>query len=310
MLTFPASSRSECSPRRAGRGLLLAAVTAFCSLTSSSEAQVVPEYGRYQPLNQFSPPGLAARWSSLRGLASPDWSQPVRVILDGDGEVTFYHSRPVGEVTQVSPAQIGMAVGHSYRLKLSNMAGLPGVELYPTLEVIDRLHPPAGQKHEFPVPVHISRDDIELALSGHLVTRVVYLEQPQFAAPYELDDATRVRQLLPDENPIEQADRFGRPMIIVRLGGRMPAVHGEPVTFWGSGGPLAESVPAPKAPASTPAGSDDSGPAPAQPAPVPGDSTTQRHPHRGPVVTQPAVANRNVAKTSRNRFAASQENRP
>jgi hypothetical protein len=30
-------------------------------------------------------------------------------------------------------------------------------------------------------------------------------------------------------------------MVILRIGGRLPSVHGEPVTFWGTGGPVAKS---------------------------------------------------------------------
>lgn len=261
MSVLSAFFRSGHAPVRGRRSFLLAAVSSILLNAVVSEAQVVPDYEHDQPLNQQSSPGLAARWAAQRGIASPHWSQPVRVILDGEGTVTVYHSRPVVAVAQPTPAQFGVTVGHSYRLKISNIPELPGVELFPTIEIIDRLHPPAGMADEFPVPIHISNSDIELALSGNLVTRVVYLEQPQFAAPYELDESTRVRQLLPTENPIAQADRFGRPMVIVRLGGRMPSVLGEPVTFWGSGGGVFESripVKAPVKPAAEPAPQDTS----------------------------------------------------
>lgn len=132
------------------------------------------------------------------------------------------------------------------------MPDLPGVEVYPTIEILDRLHPPAGRKHDFPIPIHLDQDDIESALKGNLITRVVYIEQPQLAAPFELDEATRVRTLLPAQNVLEQADRYGRPVVIVRIGGRLPSVHGEPLTFYGTGGFVAESRPAqPVAPAAT-----------------------------------------------------------
>ena len=126
------------------------------------------------------------------------------------------------------------------------MPQLPGAEIYPTIEVIDRLHPPSGQKHNFPILVHIARSDIQLAMTGNLVTRVVYLEQPQIAAPFELDESTRARDVDTSANALSEADRYGRPMLILRLGGRLPNPLGEPPAFFGTGGPISESRPDPR----------------------------------------------------------------
>ena len=220
--------------------LLIVACGLFCC-TQSASAQKVPEYGRYQPLWQNSPPGTAARWAQLTGKLDPNYFQPIRIINEEAGDVTLFHRRPVQQSEHKSPAQLSVIAGHSYRFKISNMRTFPGIELFPTIEVIDRLHPPTGEKHNYPIPIHISREDVDAVLAGKLVTHIVYLEQPQFAAPFELDKATRARQLKPRENAVEMADRLGRPMVILRIGGRLPSVHGEPVTFWGTGGPVAKS---------------------------------------------------------------------
>lgn len=228
-------------------------VLVIAAWASLAHSQIVPEYEGHTPLSQWLTPGAAAGMAQMAGRSSSTWFQPMRVILEDQGDVTIYHGRPATPYTQVSPAQFGTLVGHLYRLKIDNMPDLPGVELYPTIEVLDRLHPPPGQKHNFPVLIHIDRKDIDQALAGNLVTRVVYLEQPQLAAPFELDDATRTRALDKMDNALAQADRFGRPMVIVRLGGRVPSAHGEPQTFWGSGGPVAHSTPLA---VTTPAGED------------------------------------------------------
>ena len=145
------------------------------------------------------------------------------------------------------------------------MPDLPGVEIYPTIEIIDRLHPPVGKKHDFPIPVYIDRDDIESAITGNLVTRVVYIEQPQLAAPFALDSSTRVRTLLPAQNVLAQADRYGRPAVIVRVGGRLPSVHGERSAFYGTGGAITASQPSEQR---SPQQPEDDGPSttPDQPA--------------------------------------------
>ncbi len=54
------------------------------------------------------------------------------------------------------------------------------------------------------------------------MTKVVYLEQPQLAVTGDLTRAMLSRVLPPDRNLLIEADRSGRPMILVRLGGRTP----------------------------------------------------------------------------------------
>jgi hypothetical protein len=227
------------------RTSLRALLTAFAIAVTAPQAQsqIVPQYERHTPLSQWQTPGTAAGMAQMAGKGDSSYFQPIRVILDGGGDVSVYHSRPATPFKQASPAQFGVLVGHMHRLTIGNIPDLPGVELYPTIEILDRLHPPRGQKHNFPILIHIDQRDIDLALAGNLVTRVVYLEQPQIAAPFELDEATRARDLDKKDNAMAQADRYGRPMVIVRLGGRVPSAHGEPDRFWGSGGPVSLSKP-------------------------------------------------------------------
>ena len=224
-----------------GKLRALLAVLVIAVAAPHAHSQIVPQHERHTPLSQWQTPGTAAGMAQMAGKGDPSYFQPVRVILDGEGDVSVYHSRPATPFKQTSPAQFGVLVGHMHRLKIDNIPDLPGVELFPTIEILDRLHPPRGQKHNFPILIHIDQRDIDLALDGNLVTRVVYLEQPQLAAPFELDESTRARDLDKKENAMAQADRYGRPMVIVRLGGRLPSAHGEPERFWGSGGPVSLS---------------------------------------------------------------------
>ncbi len=216
----------------------------YCGwLSAPAHAQVLPKYEGFQPLSQRSPTGLAARYADVAGKTG--YMQPVRFVLDDGAEASIYFGPQIKELTLGRPAQVGLMVGHMYRIKVTNIPDKPGVEIYPTIELIDRLHPPTGQRDNFPVPVNILQDDIELALAGNLVTRVVYVEQPQLAAPYELDRATVTQNLLATENALTEADRRGRPIAIVRIGGRLPATHGEHPSFYGSGGPVMASTPKP-----------------------------------------------------------------
>jgi len=133
------------------------------------------------------------------------------------------------------PADARLGVGFTYRIRISNMPEFPKRSLYPSIELLDRLHPPRSKADRFPIPIAFTEDEIELALSGRLVTKVVYLEQPQLAVP--LEEPLPTATIEPAVNLLKEADRRGRPMAIVRIGGRQPG--GEAVwDFVGRGGPL------------------------------------------------------------------------
>ncbi len=93
--------------------------------------------------------------------------------------------------------------------------------MFPTIELIDRLYPPPGAGLKFPVPIDITADDLELAAQGQYVTRVIYVEDPSQALPVtEVDGKTTWYEAGEGEDPLEVADSAGRPIAILRLGGR------------------------------------------------------------------------------------------
>ena len=197
--------------------------------------QTIPGY--YQPLDQTAPVGMAAQWMAFQGKAAPPFWQPIRVDVEDGGNVTFFNPR-VRPVTALSPARAAVAVGHVYRLRISDIADLPGVELWPSIEILDRLHPPPGLAERFPIPVEITREEIELAAAGRLITKVVYLEQPELAAPIDQQHPLRVTDVAPHLNLLSEADKLGRPLLILRMGGRTPDPHRPDPRFFGSGFPI------------------------------------------------------------------------
>jgi hypothetical protein len=116
-----------------------------------------------------------------------------------------------------------MQVGSVYHLKVINIPFHEGFEVYPTVEVINRLYAPPGQQSRFAVPIQLTQAELELALSGLMVTRVIYLEDPALAlAAVDDRDSQRFFDVPPDEDPLRVADRLGRPMAILRMGSRIP----------------------------------------------------------------------------------------
>lgn len=184
---------------------------------------VAQETRRYTPLDHRQPAGVAARWHAITQPGVSGHTQPVRVELPSQGLVTYFDgSSPEGTGT-ATPSQAGLLVGHVYRIKVSDMPEFPGLELYPTIELLDRLHPPAGLADEFPIPVPLTVEEIEIALADRMVTKVIYLEQPRLAAPFVAENGQHVTELSGTSNLMDTAYRLGRPMALVRIGGRTPA---------------------------------------------------------------------------------------
>jgi len=139
----------------------------------------------------------------------------VQVALARDGQ--FLH-------TLEAPVKVGMIVGAVYRVRVTGIPFRPGEELYPTIEVIDRVHAPAGREHRFPIPVVLEETDLRAALDGALVTRVIYLEDNELAEPVAVKPGTQpVLEVGPMDNALKAADQLGRPVAILRIGSRVPA---------------------------------------------------------------------------------------
>lgn len=221
--------------------LLFASLVATLTATASAQ-QNVNSHGRYLPLNQYTPPGVYGQMNVMAGVASPHVFQPVRVKLPTTGKVTFFDGSPQRPLTYDAPAQAGLLVGRMYRLRISDMPELPQGELFPSIELVDQLHPPPGQAERFPVEVELLPEEIAWAANGRMVTKVVYLEQPDRVPLEFLQDGPRVRDLPPAQNAVAEADELGRPIAIVRIGGRTPDPNFPDVQFWGQPAPVRPST--------------------------------------------------------------------
>ena len=170
----------------------------------------------------YLPPGTIGQRQLQRGGPLPGYFQPVEVTAPAGSLVSIVGD---GDFSEPKPAKLmaGMLIGHVYRLKVSNLPGREGQEIFPTIEVIDRLYPPPGQAFRFPIPVELTREEVEMALDGRYVLRVIYVEEPRNALPVR-DEAGKQRYLDigVGEDAMETADRLGRPVAILRMGSRVP----------------------------------------------------------------------------------------
>jgi hypothetical protein len=119
---------------------------------------------------------------------------------------------------------VGLTIGPVYRFRVTEIPGQPGLEIFPTVELLDRLYPPAGQALRFPVPIELTQEELLMAAEGRFITRVIYLEDPDLApAIARKKEEQPWVESRPGEDPLVMADHLGRPMAILRLGGRTPA---------------------------------------------------------------------------------------
>lgn len=225
--------------------LLLSLLTAVGSGSAAAQGPLAGP--GWQPLNDRLPPGYNAE--ILQRIRSEDatWMQPIRVELPSSGSVALHAGQPEPVAAATAPASFAIGMGHLYRLRLTELPEFPAAEFYPTIELLDRLHPPAGQEFRYPIPVVFTADDLKLAASGALVTRVIYLERPQTAASDDPLRRERPQTVAPGDNAVAAAEMHGRPLAIVRIGGRVPVDGQAPPYFFGSGGPAtAAPEPAPE----------------------------------------------------------------
>jgi hypothetical protein len=184
--------------------------------------------GQHTKVHQFHradlPPGVVGRGQLIRETIPPYHHQPVEIQLPKGAEVSLANGG-MFEPPEAAPLKVGMMIGQVYRLRITNIPFSPGQEVYPTVEVINRLCPPPGREWRYPIPIQITREELLMAVQGQYIVRVVYLEDPKAALPQREDpQQQRYFDVGPAEDPLQTADQLGRPMAIIRLGSRTPDV--------------------------------------------------------------------------------------
>ena len=147
-----------------------------------------------QPVEIMGPPGLSIAIETAEG-----WSDSV-----------------------ASPLRMGLVIGHPYRLRLTNIQGHDGEELYPSICLLAKLVAPAGMVWRFPVEVCIEQDDLEKALQGSLVRRAVYVSCEAESPPSSSFDVQ------PGDDCLTVAATLGDPVAEVVIGNRVPTQGGLP----------------------------------------------------------------------------------
>ncbi len=207
------------------------AITAICILASffSPTAQAQTTYSKLPTntrplLTDNMPPGMVG---AIQVRSKPHLQNVWQAVeVRGPEGVKFN----LPEADQFSadmptPARLGLLVGHIYRLRVTHIPNEEDLEIYPTLEIIDRTYPPAEREHRFPIPVELDELDLRDAARGEMVMRVIYLEDSEIAEPIDSSGKPqRVLDVRPEQDALRTADKLGRPVAILRIGSRVPNV--------------------------------------------------------------------------------------
>ena len=174
------------------------------------------------------PPGAIGSQRLQRGGPLPGYFQPVRIRAPEGARISLAVEGGFSEGHE-NEALVGLQIGPVYRLQVADIPNGEGLELYPTIELIDRTYPPPGLALRYPIPIELTQDELEMASRGAFVTRVIYVEDPMQALPvaHKAKDEQAWFEAPVGEDPLVTADREGRPIAILRIGGRVPNAGGD-----------------------------------------------------------------------------------
>jgi hypothetical protein len=121
----------------------------------------------------------------------------------------------------VAPGRYDFGQGAIYRLKLTDIPGYEGVELYPSLEVAPVTPRTAAFLAHNTIPFQLTEEDLDQVTTGNFVTKVVYLPDPDYQELAVAGVETLVSTRLdPGCDPVVEADRRGSILAIIRIGNK------------------------------------------------------------------------------------------
>ena len=184
---------------------------------------------------------LAPETIPVPGYGAPAVAPTMQIQFLADGGSMTIHYDVVGDGSfgsepLVTPGRVEFAQGGIYRLKLTDITGREGIELYPTIEVGTASYRTAAFLAHNALAVRFTANDIDQALENSFVTKVIYLPDPEFQGIGVGGVDTLVSE--PGVDPIFEADRRGSILAIIRLGNKDVELSGNA----GAGLPMAGGV--------------------------------------------------------------------
>lgn len=202
----------------------------------------MPLHGNLPPTNMLMEPGPGVGgpgpgvMTSLPSAPMVNRSSQI-AFIGPEGMIVAWDVTMPGQFDSeplICPGRYNFPQGAIYRLKLTNIPGRPGVELYPTLEVGPSMPRTEAFLSHNTIPVQFTPEDFDQVLTGNFVTKVIYLPDAEYQELAIAGVETLVSSRLdPGVDPIVEADRRGAILGVIRLGnkdleipGQMPEASG------------------------------------------------------------------------------------
>jgi len=212
---------------RVVRGLLATVVLASSSFVGRAHGDAETTTTR-RIAGDLLPGAIGARGRPQPG-PRPEGVLPANVqpveISGPEGLEIAIHTADGWTPLRPAPVRLGLEVGRPYRLRMAGLAAAPGRELFPTIRVLAKLVAPPGQAWRFPVEVVIDQADVDAAVGGALVRRVVYA-----ACDPAVPDVvpTGWFDVKPGDDAFDVARTLGDPVAEVLVGNRLPPAGSVP----------------------------------------------------------------------------------
>ncbi len=187
-------------------------------------------HGGILPVPGMGPPGAVAAIGALgapgSGMYGPLYAnQRTSIRFANPAGMTVTWQGPGGTFVEPAPlqapARYNFPQGNIYRLRLSGIPTRPGRVYYPTLEVYPATPATVTFLSHNTVPVSFTDEDFQqVTEGGALVVKVIYLPFPQFQDLAAVAGAEEIisTRLEPGVNPVEEANRRGTILAVVRIG--------------------------------------------------------------------------------------------
>ncbi|MBW3596828.1 MAG: hypothetical protein KY475_06075 [Planctomycetes bacterium] len=171
------------------------------------------------PMAGFGPYGCAP--AGALGVGMPGPSAQIWFAIP-EGAQVRWEAGPYGFASTplVMPGRQNFPMGGIYRLKLTNIYDRPGVELYPTLEISPATPRTIAYLEHNAIPIQFTDEDFAQVLAGNMVTKVIYLPDPEFQELVAGVETLVSTRLDPGLDPIVEADRRGAILAILRMGNK------------------------------------------------------------------------------------------
>jgi hypothetical protein len=221
----PAFQRASFNPAAGDRSMLQAAggpgMDGGIRQAGQIPAPYMPAGGGFYP-----PAAVAGVGMNTPGGASPFQATrtEVRFSAPSGMMVSWFTPGPDGKNASrgsiAVPGRYNFNQGAIYRLKLSDIPGRQGLELYPTLDVVPSNSRTSDFLAHSAVPISFTEDDFDQVISGNYVVKVIYLPDPQYqdlANPGGAGEVVSTR-LEAGVDPIAQAASRGNILLVIRMG--------------------------------------------------------------------------------------------